>query len=93
MEMVYYTIAAIILYKISDFILNSIEIKMGKRLASRSVIFLIIITILAMVSFNIIRAIFGPLQTNQQSQSTQLKQTDKKPAVSPIKPNATETKK
>lgn len=93
MEMIYYTIAALILYKVSDFILNSIEIKMGKRLASRSVIFLIIITILAMASFNIVRSIFGPLQTNQQTQSTQIKQTDKKPAAAQIKPNATETKK
>ena len=32
MEMIYYTIAAVVLYLLSDFILNSIEIRMGKRL-------------------------------------------------------------
>ncbi len=77
MEMIYYTIAAVILYFLSDSILNRIEIRMGKRLANRSFIFLIIITILAIVSFNLIRAIFVPLGSAQLSTDTQIEQTSK----------------
>ncbi len=76
MELVYYTIAAIVLYMVSDYILNLIEIKMGKRLPSRSFIFLIIITILALGSFSVISAIFAPLP---QAQSTPQQDTKKVP--------------
>lgn len=80
MEMIYYTIAAVALYFVSDFILNRIEIKMGKRLPSRSFYFLIIITILAMVSFSFVRAILGPLDTSQQTTNTQTGQLNNDPA-------------
>ena len=94
MEMVYYTIAAVVLYMVSDYILNTIEIKMGKRLPNRSFIFLIIISILAMVSFSFIRAILAPLPSAQQPATTQVIQTDKKPAVTKaIPPTQNETKK
>ncbi len=81
MEFVYYTIAAIVLYTVSDYILNLIEIKMGKRLASRSFIFLIIISTLALASFSVIRAIFAPLP---QTQST-MQDATKVPAPELIK--------
>ena len=94
MEMVYYTIAAVVLYLVSDFILNSIEMKMGKRLPSFSLFFLIIISILAFVSFSFIRAILGPLETTQQSTNTQIQQqVDKKPATTQAIAPAKETKK
>ena len=94
MEMVYYTIAAVVLYMASDYILNTIEMRMGKRLPSRSVIFLIIITILAMGSFSFIRAIFGPLPTSQQTPTSQVKQIDKVTNTSSqVIPAAKETKK
>lgn len=94
MEMIYYTIAAVVLYLVSDYILNAIEIKMGKRLPSRSFYFLIIITILAMVSFSLVRAIFGPLPTSQQTPTSQIKQTDKVTNTSSqVIPAAKETKK
>ena len=67
MEMFYYTIAAVVLYFVSDYILNTIEIRIGKRLPSRSFIFLIIITILSLVSFSFIKAIYGPLPNNKQT--------------------------
>ncbi len=94
MELIYYTIAALILYGLSDYILNSIEIRMGKRLPNRSLIFLVIITILAIVSFNIIRSIFAPIETEQQTKNIQTNQPDKKqtlenPAI--ILPNSEET--
>ena len=92
MEIIYYTIAAVILYLVSDYILNTIEIRMGKRLPSRSFFFLIIISILAMVSFSFIRAILGPLPTAQQPTTTQVIQTDNKPAVTKVVPAQKETK-
>lgn len=78
MELIYYTIAALVLYGVSDYILNSIEIRIGKRLPNRSFIFLIIITILALVSFSLIRAIFAPLEPAQQTTNTRTEQTIKK---------------
>lgn len=77
MEMIYYTIAALILYGVSDYILNSIEIKLGKRLPNRSFIFLIIITILSLVSFSLIRTVVVQEKTTQQPTNNLLKQTEK----------------
>ena len=54
MEFVYYTIAGIALYLGSDWILNRIEISRGERLKHRSVVFFVIILVLAIVSFRII---------------------------------------
>lgn len=83
MELIYYTIAALVLYGVSDYILNTIEIRMGKRLPNRSFIFLIIITILALTSFSLIKAIFAPLESTKQSthQTTnnQIKPTNQAP--------------
>jgi len=74
MEFVYYTIAAIILYTVSDFILNRIEIMRGKRLANRSFIFLIIIMALSTASFNLLQAILVPLDSEQKTTKTQTEQ-------------------
>ena len=54
MEFVYYTIAGIALYLGSDWILNRIEISRGERFEHRSIIFFVIILVLAVVSFRII---------------------------------------
>jgi len=54
MVYVYYTIAAIILYVGSDWILNRIEISRGERLKNRSLVFFVIILVLAVGSFRII---------------------------------------
>lgn len=77
MELIYYTIAALVLYGVSDFILNTIETRMGKRLPNRSFIFLIIITILALGSFNLIRSVFAPLETVQPTINTQIEKINK----------------
>jgi predicted PurR-regulated permease PerM len=82
MEMIYYTIAAIVLYGLSDYILNSIEIKMGKRLPNRSFIFLIIITILALISFSTIRVIVSKPGSVPQTTNTKGGQTNKEPISS-----------
>ena len=54
MEFVYYTIAGIVLYLGSDWILNRIEISRGKRFEHRSIVFFGIILVLAVVTFRII---------------------------------------
>lgn len=80
MEIIYYTLAALILYGVSDYILNSIEIKMGKRLPHRSFYFLIIITTLSLVSFSVIRTVF----TQSQITQTQVTQDNKEPPSTTI---------
>lgn len=54
MVFVYYTIAGITLYLVSDWILNRIEIARGERLQNRSLVFFVIIFVLAVVSFRVI---------------------------------------
>ena len=52
MQYVYYTLAAIILYFLSDWILVKIEQKRGKQFEQqRSLVFLIIIMVLAVGTF------------------------------------------
>jgi NADH:ubiquinone oxidoreductase subunit 6 (subunit J) len=55
MEMLYYTIAAVLLYMVSDWILNRIEMRRGERFENRSLIFFVIILILATGAFNLIQ--------------------------------------
>ena len=52
MQYIYYTVAAITLYFVSDLILVAIEKKRGKRFEQqRSLVFMVIIMILAVGSF------------------------------------------
>ena len=57
MEMLYYTVAAIFLYVVSDWILNRIEIRRGERFENRSLIFFAIILVLSVLLFNLIKQI------------------------------------
>lgn len=59
MAYLYYTVTAVLLYIISDWILNKIEQRVGKRLEYRSLIFLVIIMVLAVGSFELINRIVG----------------------------------
>jgi len=54
MEMVYFTLAALALYVISDRIVDVIERRRGERLQNRSLLFFVIILVLAVVSFSAI---------------------------------------
>ena len=61
MQYVYYTLAAIILYFLSDWILVKIEQKRGKQFEQqRSLVFLIIIMVLAVGSFKAIEMLVNP---------------------------------
>jgi hypothetical protein len=59
METVYFTLAAIALYFVSDRILERIEIARGARLEHRSLVFFGILLGLALVSFALIRGLTG----------------------------------
>ena len=58
MEMVLFTVVAIILYVVSDWILNQIEIKQGARLENRSLVFFVIIGTLSFISFYAIQTLY-----------------------------------
>lgn len=55
MEIIYFTVLAVLLYLLSDWILNRIEIRRGERLKNRSLIFFAIILVLSVVLFNLIQ--------------------------------------
>ena len=57
MEVFYYTLAAIALYFISDWILQRAEMASGRRFENRTLIFFFILLTLAVVSFALIRRI------------------------------------
>jgi len=54
MEFVYYTLAGLILYVLSDWILGQVEKLRGERFEQRSLIFFVIILVLALTSFKAI---------------------------------------
>jgi hypothetical protein len=54
MEIIYYTLAGLGLYFVSDWILNQIEIRRGERFEQRSLIFFGIILVLALITFRLI---------------------------------------
>jgi peptidoglycan/LPS O-acetylase OafA/YrhL len=59
MEMLYYTVVALVLYVGADWILNRIEIAAGRRLEYRSLVFFVILLVMAMTSFALIRHFGG----------------------------------
>ena len=71
MAYLYFTITAVFLYLFSDWLVNKIEAYYGKRLEYRSVIFFVIIMVLALGSFSIIDRITG-----ETPQSTTEKKVD-----------------
>ncbi|MCP3867349.1 MAG: hypothetical protein GY703_04470 [Gammaproteobacteria bacterium] len=52
---VIYTVAGLVLYFLADWVLNQIEVRRGQRFENRSVVFFVIILVLAMVVFNLIQ--------------------------------------
>lgn len=54
MEIVYFTLAGILLYLFSDWLLDRIESARGRRFEQRSVIFFFIILSLAVLSFQLL---------------------------------------
>ena len=59
MEIVYFTVVAIALYFVSDWLLQRVEIARGRRFEQRSLIFFGILLVLALASFALIRRLSG----------------------------------
>ena len=59
MEILYFTVVALALYAVSDWILQRLELARGERFEQRSLIFLVLILGLAIPSFALIRYIAG----------------------------------
>ena len=60
MQFVYYTLAALALYLLSDWILVKIEESRKKRFEQRSLVFFAIILVLSISSFKIIELLTSP---------------------------------
>lgn len=61
LETISYTIAAIILYMVSDMLLQRLELNAGRRFQHRSIVFFFILALLSVTSFSIFKYIL----TNQ----------------------------
>ena len=59
MQFVYYTIAGVVLYLVSDRILTGIEKARGAAFEQRSLVFFVIILVLALTTFKAIELWFG----------------------------------
>lgn len=59
MQFVYYTITAVILYVLSDWIVVKIEAYRGEPLKHRSILFFVIILVFAVSSFKAIELLVG----------------------------------
>lgn len=59
MSIVLFTVVAIVLYLLSDWILERIEVAAGRRFEHRSLIFFAILLSLAVASFSVIQSYTG----------------------------------
>ena len=83
MAYLYYSVTAVLLYLLSDWILNKIEQRVGKRLKYRSVVFFAIIMVLAVSSFEMIDRIVGePPQTTELQKDALITDQNQEPAIS-----------
>jgi len=55
MSMIWFTAVAIALYLVSDWILERVEIRLGRRLEHRTLVFFAILLSLALLTFSVIR--------------------------------------
>jgi len=62
MSIVYFTLAAAILYLLSDWILERVEVTAGRRFQYRSLMFFCILLTLAMTSFALVSYLTGNTQ-------------------------------
>lgn len=59
LEALSYTAVAIALYFVSDWLLERIEIQRGRRFERRTLLFFVILAVLALSSFALIRRVLG----------------------------------
>ncbi|MFC1664213.1 hypothetical protein ACFL17_01110 [Pseudomonadota bacterium] len=70
MEMIYFTIVAVVLYVVSDKIVSLIERKRGEHLPNRSMWFFVIILTFAVISFNAIQYFKQTGESKENSTAT-----------------------
>jgi len=59
MEVVVFTLNAVVIYLLADWILRRIEARKGTILKQRQVVFFVVFLSLALVSFNLLRALLA----------------------------------
>lgn len=59
MEILYFTLTAIVLYVVSDWVVKRMEAYAGRRFEHRTLIFFALILVLALASFALIRHLTG----------------------------------
>lgn len=59
MSYIWFTLIAVILYLVSDWILDRIEVAAGKRFDHRSLLFFVILLTLALLTFSLIQRYTG----------------------------------
>ncbi len=57
MEIAVFTLNAIVIYFVSDWIVKMIETRRGKALKQRQIVFFAVILILALISFRLLRTL------------------------------------
>ena len=62
MEIVVFTLNAIVVYLLADWIIRAMERKKGEVLKNRQVIFFVIFLSLALISFNVLKTLLTSLQ-------------------------------
>lgn len=55
MEILWFTVVAIVLYLVSDWLLERVEVRLGRRLDHRTLIFFAILLSLALATFALIQ--------------------------------------
>jgi hypothetical protein len=59
MSAIYFTVAAIALYFVSDRLLQLVEVHVGRRFEYRTLIFFVILLTLALITFSFIQKLTG----------------------------------
>jgi preprotein translocase subunit SecE len=59
MEIIVFTLNAILIYLLADWVIRAIEQKKGEVLKHRQVIFFVVFLSLALISFNVLRTILA----------------------------------
>ena len=59
-DLIIFTLNAIVIYLLSDWIVRVIERRRGEVLKQRQVVFFVIFLVLAMTSFALLRQLLGP---------------------------------
>lgn len=62
MEIILFTLVAILLYLIADKLLRFFEARRGEPLPHRSLIFFVLLLTLALLSFNFLDAVLAPVE-------------------------------